>query len=241
MKIRRLSEIDLARLASLPPGEQLERALRAYNTGGGAWSYDPVRGSTSDILNASMPLCGPLDQLPWEKVEHQIETACKKGEDQIKANVQVGKVLFDATHRAGWSAAKFPMGRLPLGLANTVRYWSDVLIADADGPFIPFFDHRREHGISNRLMSQIVFSMQHLWIRERHPDVADARLAIIQFPSEKETRRIRIEFHRESDLLSYEELDRRVRIVYETWARVSIEKIREMRRTGTSDRNPFDF
>ncbi len=114
--------------------------------------------------------------------------------------------------------------RLPISIGDTVRYWSDVLVADEDGPFIPFFDHRREHGIVNWSMRQNVFSMQHLWVRERQPDIMDARLAVIQFPSEKDSRSIRIEFLTESDLLSYEELDSRIRTVYETWAHVSADK-----------------
>ncbi len=240
MKTRRLPEIDLARLAALPAGPQLEHALRAYNSGGGAWSYDPVRASTSDILGASTPLYGPLDPLPWDKINQQIESKCRKGEVQAKANTEVGKVLFDAARRVGWLAAKFPMGHLPIGIGETVRYWSDVLLADEDGPFIPFFDHRRKDGIANRSAMQIVFSMQHLWVRERHPDIAEARLAIIQFPG-KDARSIRVEFHSEADLLSYEELDRRVRTVYETWASVSVEKTRETRGTGTGDGNPFGF
>lgn len=241
MKIRRFSEIDLARLAALPPGPQLEHGLRAYNAGGGAWSYDPVRESTSDILGASTPLLGPLDSLPWEKVARQIVTACKRGADQVKANTEVGKILFDAARRMGWSAVKFPMGKLPVGVGEAVRYWSDVIIADDNGPFVPFFDHRREHGVSNHSTRQIVYSMQHLWIRERHPDISDARLAIVRFPSRKYERGIQIDFHNESDLLSYEEIDSRVRTVYETWAQVLSEKSRDARRTGTDNDNPFGF
>jgi hypothetical protein len=218
MKTRRLSEIDLARLAALPAGPQLENALRAYNTGGGAWSYDPVRASTSDILGASTPLYGPLDSLPWDKIKKQIENACRRGAVQAKANTEVAKVLFDEARRMNWSAVKFPMGHLPVAIGETVRYWSDVLLADENGPFIPFFDHRRKHGIAKRSEMQIVFSMQHLWVRERHLDLAEAQLAVVQFPCGTEGRSICIEFHNESDLMSYEELNGRVRVVYETGA-----------------------
>jgi hypothetical protein len=233
VKTRRLSEIDLSRLAAHTDQSMLEQALRVYNAGGGAWSYDPVRASTSDILAAKTPLLGALPPLIWTKIERQIIAASRRGEAQAKANVLVGKVLFDAVRRGGWSAVKFPMGHLPIGIGETVRYWSDVVVEDRDGVFIPFFDHRREHGITSLRIRQIVFSMQHLWVRERHPDLAEARLAIIQFPSAGDTRGIRIEFHSEADLLPYDILDARVRNVYETWARVSAEKVRETRKTGT--------
>ncbi|ACK50387.1 conserved hypothetical protein [Methylocella silvestris BL2] len=241
MKTRRLSEIDLARLAALTPGPQLEHALRSYDAGGGAWSYDPVRSSTSDIVGANTPLFERLAQPPWEKIGRQIEIACKRGEVQAQANLEVGKVLFEGARRKGWSAVHFPMGRLPIGITETVRYWSDVLLADQDGVFIPFFDHRRKDGIENRSIRQIVFSMQHLWVRERHPDVSEARLAIIQFPTAKDTRRIHVEFHREADLLPYAEIDKRIRIVYETWARVLDERRRRAPETGTGGPNPFGF
>jgi hypothetical protein len=241
VKTRRLSEIDLARLASLSDQAALEHALRGYNAGGGAWSYDPVRASTSEIVAASTPLLGVLPPVSWAKIERQIIAASWRGEVQAVANALVGKVLFDATRRLGWSAVKFPMGRLPIGIGESVRFWSDVVLEDADGLIIPFFDHRREHGIANPAMRQIVFSMQHIWIRDRHPDLGQARLATVQFPTAGETRSIRVESHSEADLLPYDVLDARVRNVYETWARVSAEKARDGLMTGTGGGNPFGF
>lgn len=232
MKTRRLSEIDLARLASLTDQVVLEQALRAYNTGGGSWSYDPVRTSTSEILGAATPLLGKLPRLPWSKLERQISSACRRGHAQVKANVQVGKILFEATNREGWSAAKFSMGHLPIGIGESVRYWSDVVLEDEGGLIVPFFDHRREHGIANAAIRQIVFSMQHLWIRERHLDLATARLAVIRFPTNGKARSIQITHHSDVDLLPYDELDARVRNVYETWGRISAVKAQENRKAA---------
>jgi hypothetical protein len=224
-------------LAALTDQAELERALQAYNAGGGAWSYDPVRASTPDIVGATTEMFGVLPPVPWTKIERQIASACRHGQVQIDANAQVGKVLFDFARREGWSAVSFPMGRMPIGIGETVRYWADVALADRDGLFVPFFDHRREHGVANAAMRKIVFSMQHLWVRERHPDLAEARLAIVQFPSMMgKTRGIRIEWHSEADVLTYDVLDARVRNVYETWARVSAEKVRK---TGTGEGGLF--
>ena len=244
MKTRRLSEIDLARFAALPVGETLERVLRAYNAGGGGWSYEPVRHSTADVLDARTPLLGPSASVPWPTIAVQLARACNRGKDQVKANVEVGKVLFDAARRMGWSAAKVEMGRLPIGFGETVRYWSDVVIEDGDGLFIPFFDHRRAGGVANASVRQVVFSMQHLWVRERNPDLTDARLAVVRFlldNNDEDGRSIRVDFHDEAELLAYEVLDARVRTVYETWARVSEEKVRGPRRTSTGGGNPFGF
>lgn len=233
MKTRRLSEIDLARLASHTDQTALDQALRLYNAGGGAWSYGPVRASTSDILGATTPLLGALPPVDWSKVERQIIAASRRGNAQAAANVLVGRVLFDAARREAWTAVKYPMGQLPIGIGEAVRYWTDVVVQDRDGLLIPFFDHRREHGVANTAIRQIVFSMQHLWIRERHPDLAEARLAVVRFPSIGETRGIRIELHNEADLLPYDVLDARVRNVYESWTRISAERAEEGRRSGT--------
>ena len=241
MKIRRLSEIDLARFASLPAGAQLEHALRLYNAGGGAWSYDPVRQSTPDILAAKTPLFGTLGAVSWPSLVRQLERACNKGDEQARANIEVSKVLYDAARRLGWSAAKVNMGRMSIGFGDSVCYWSDVVLEDTNGQFIPFFDHRRAHGVANPAMRQIIFSMQHLWVRERNPDLMDARLAVVRFPSGRVERGIHLDFHNDAELLTYEDVDSRVRTVYETWARVSDERVRETRRTGTSDGTPFGF
>ena len=170
MKTRRLSEIDLARLCSFSPLE-LDRALRAYNAGGGSWSYEPVRASTPDLLAASTPLFGPATPVPWSKLEAQITSACRRGEVQVRSNIEVGQVLYEEAKSLGWSAAKFPMGQLPIGTGENVRYWSDVVLEDEEGLFVPFFDHRRHGGVSNPLIAQVVFYLQHIWVRDSHPDL----------------------------------------------------------------------
>lgn len=140
-----------------------------------------------------------------------------------------------AARKSNWQAVKVPMGQLPIGIGESVRYWSDVVVADADGLFLPFFDHRREHGVISPEARQVVHSMQHLWVRERQPDLASARLAVVRFPSDGASRSIQVKFHREQDLLPYDVIDARIRNVYETWARVSSERTRSdmEKRTGT--------
>ena len=241
MKTRRLSEIDLAVFVSLTPGHQLEQALRGYNAGGGSWSYDPIRASTPDILEASMPLFGAAMRLDWAKIEEQIARACKRGEEQRSSNVGVGRVLFSAARELKWAAAKFSMGRLPIGFGESVRYWSDIVLADQHGQFIPFFDHRRAHGVADRSARRVIYSMQNIWVRERNPDLASARLAVVRFPCEQDRRFVQVLFHEEGDLLSYEELNSRVSTVYETWARICREKAEPRRGTGTDGQSSWEF
>ena len=241
MKMRRLPEIDLARFAAAPPGPKLEHELRHFNAGGGFWSYDPTRQSTADILWAQTPLLGPVPCPTWEQISSQVTRACNKGPDQTSANLGVSKTLFDTARAADWLSARFDMGRLSIGFAGSVSYWSDVVVQDESGIFIPFFDHRRSNGIANPDARRIVFSMQHFWIRDRYPDLAAARLAVVRFPNHGQERSIRIDFHNDAELLSYDELSTRIRVVYETWGRVSDERARDKRGTGTGGPNPFGF
>jgi hypothetical protein len=235
MKFSRLSEIDLARALSVSPGPALEEAMRNYNAGGGA-----TRASIPDLVAATPPLV-EVRSVPWEQLASQIARACTRGADQVASNVQVSQVLFDEARRIGWRAVQEPMGGLSVGFGESVRYWSDVVIADTNGPFIPFFDHRRAGGLTTPLIRHIAFSMQHIGIRERNPDLADARLAIVRFPVVRETRTMVIDFHDGGPLLSYEDLDARVRVVYETWARISEGRTTARRASGGGGSTPFGF
>lgn len=244
MKIPRLPEIDLARYAAIAKPETLRRLeieLRFFNGGGGGWSYGPNRQSVSDILEARTELLGDTPPVSMDRVLRQVKAACTKGESQEVSNLEVAKVLYEYAREHGWFSVKIMMGELSLGIGGSVRYWSDVVTDGGDGPFIPFFDHRRSGGISNSAVRQIVFSMQNVGVRERNPDLMDARLAVIRFVGVRGERRLTIDFHKEEELLSYEDLNSRVRLVYETWARVSEERGREIRRTGTGGPNPFGF
>lgn len=240
MKIRRLSEVDLARFLSYQIGPDLDQRLRSYNAGAGPWSYEPVRFSTADIVDAQIPFLGDCPKPSWDQISNQIQKACKRGKEQIAANVEVGKLLFDYCKEKKWKAVKHPMSVMPIGLKETVRFWCDVVVADEDGPFIPFFDQRRDGGITNAEMRKMVFSMQNIWLRERDVDLAGVRLAVVRFPMSGEQRFIKIDFHNEQELLPYEQLNQKVQAVYEAWARVSSEKTAEQRKTGTGG-NPFGF
>ena len=65
---------------------------------------------------------------------------------------------------------------------------------------------------------------------------------MVRFPNVSGERTTDLSFHSEADLLTYEELDQRVRAVYEAWTRISAEKVEDLRRRGTgTDGNPFGF
>jgi hypothetical protein len=234
MKIRRLSEIDLARFCAIPEGEQLRQALRNYNAGGSAWSYEPVRSSTAELLNASTTLFGSSPRVAWPLLERQVRRACTRGIEQTEANVEAAAILYHFAEALDWQAVKFPMGRLAVGMGEAVRYWADLVLDDGDGPFIPFFDHRRQNGVSNGDIRRIVFSLQDVHVRQQFPDLAEARLAIVRLPCAGSLRSLSLEFHESGELLSYDELNTKVSHVYREWASVLAERDHDRRGTGTS-------
>jgi hypothetical protein len=241
MMIRRLSEIDLARFCAVGDDEALKQDLRRYNLGGGAWSYDPVRRSKADLLGARIPGFGPIPEPSAEQLKKQIVGACNRGPAQAAANWLAGRTLLEHRLANRWDAVKFEMGFIPLGFGEFARYWSDVVIDDGDGPIVAYFDHRREGGIQNAGHRQIVNSMQNAWVRERHLDLASARLAVIRFPSAKDGRTVDIQFHNDSDLLSYDALDAAVKRVYRLWAEVSRERRDSTRRSASAGPTPMGF
>ena len=232
MPYSRLSEIDLARAMNVAAGPALEAEMRGYNAGFGPWSYKPIRESTADLVAAASPLLGPPPSVDWPHIAQQILSACNRGQKQIEANIKVSKILFDMARDCGWLAVHETMGHLSVGFGEYVRYWCDIVLADANGPFIPFFDHRRGRGLTNPDVMRVVFSMQHIGVRERNPDLSNARLAIIRFPAAGLDRSISLHFHDESDLLTYEDLDTRVRDVYATWAKVCDERAAEKKHSA---------
>ncbi len=83
--------------------------------------------------------------------------------------------------------------------------------------------------------------MQHAGLIERNPDLAGVRLAIIRFPSSGGGRGHLLHVHDGGALLSFEELDARVRTVYATWAAVSDERLEKRRAAGGGGGTPMGF
>jgi len=160
---------------------------------------------------------------------------------QEQSNLEVSDLLYKYCGTEKWRSAKIDMHALPIGFGDSVRYWSDVVIQDDNGLFIPFFDHRRTKGLKGIQENRFVFSMQNFWIRERFLDLRSARLAVISFPTARKMRGLSIQFGKEEELMSYDELDSRVRRVYEAWAKVSEERTTKRRETGTDGPTPFGF
>lgn len=230
LKIRRLHEIDLARVALLPADEKRSR-LRRHRAGRAPYSYDPARAVLLDVINAQARLPFPAPATPWDQIEARLRRAAPSDES-FDANKEVTELLFALVRGHGYSAAQIDIGRMPVGVGETVAYWINAVLVRGDEVILPFYDHRRAKGLTE-LGRKFVFSVMREHLAARHPDL-DARLAIFQFPQEGDDRAIKLRLDDPSAAkLTYEQLDAAVTETYAIWREVLEERQEDARRTGT--------
>lgn len=231
LKIRRLHEIDLARIALLPADEKRTR-LRRHRSGRAPYSYDPARAVLLDVVNAQPHLPFPAEKTSWEQIEIRLRRGSPT-DDGFAANKEVTELLFGLVESEGFKASQLDIGRMPVGVGETVAYWINAVLVRGDEIILPFFDHRRAKGLT-ALGRKFVFSMMREHLAARQPDLV-ARLAIFQFPQEGAERAIRFLLDGPStDQLNYEQLDAAVTETYAIWREVLEERLHEERKTGTT-------
>jgi hypothetical protein len=94
MKIRRLSEIDLARIAPLETDEKRYR-LRLLKAGRPPHTYNPFRASLGDILNLQPEMFEIGGKYtPWSQISADIKKRAKS-DDERKFNLAVAEALYE--------------------------------------------------------------------------------------------------------------------------------------------------
>ena len=143
MKIRRLPETDLARIAPLPTDAK-RRALRSLKAGWAPFSYEPVRKNTLCILNAQPPLVS-VGETPWRAIEAEIRKACKT-EEGTKANIEVAKLLYEEVRTSGYDAVQQEFGGFPLTVGERLNFWFNAVLLTPDSLIVAGCDFRRSGG-----------------------------------------------------------------------------------------------
>ncbi|MGV6872365.1 type VI toxin-antitoxin system SocB family DNA replication inhibitor toxin [Pseudochelatococcus sp. B33] len=228
MKIRRLPEIDLARIAPLPT-DLKRRALERFKLGHPLITYKHVRALFADIFNVQPDLFAAADLTPWSVLEHLIQTRVRSDEER-KANLLVAKGLhiFAQTNSLFSRSHGFPP--LSLSVGEKVAYWLPMVTAIDGLPTILFIDPRRGKRLTAEAR-RFVFSMMHEHIRVANPDFSDARLGIIQFGDAVEDQRpVELWTDEGIDLYGFDQLDTMVRETYDIWHEVSEEREADVRR-----------
>jgi hypothetical protein len=239
MKIRRLSEIDLARIGPLHHVEKRHR-LRQLRFGRPPHVYAPLRSQLGDILNLQPEMFGSTTEVtPWDKISAAIARAASH-EDEAKFNLAVAKSLYDYAVANHVRSFRKPISAWPVGYGQSVSYWWNLYTVLEDQPCFIFADPR----ISNPLTREgrkFVLSLMHERIRVPDPDFAKSRLVIAQFgKGEGGIRTIRLFDSAEVELFNFDQLNEMIDETYKIWIEVLNERADEERKKAGGS-NPMGF
>jgi hypothetical protein len=239
MKIRRLSEIDLARIGPLDSSEKRHR-LRLLRFGRPPHTYGPLRGQLGDILNLQPEMFGSSTEVtPWETISAAIVKAANH-DAEAKFNLAVAKSLYDFALEKNLRSYGKPISAWPVGYGQSVSYWWNLYTVLEDQPCFIFADPR----ISNPLTREgrkFVLSLMHERIRVPDPDFAESRLVVAQFgKGEGGARTIRLFNAAEGELYSVDQLNEMIDETYRIWIEVLHERADEERKKAGGS-NPMGF
>lgn len=178
MKTRRLSEIDLARIAVLAPDEQRHR-LRKLKVGYPPHTYHPLRNCVPDIANMHGDLLRVLPRTPWDKIEARLREDSKSA-NEFDFNRAVALALHDHLRGINAQSRRKQIARWNAGYGQSVAYWWNLFLVIDDRAWFPFIDPRVTAPLT-RAARRFTFSIMHERIRAAEPDFANAGLLIFQF------------------------------------------------------------
>jgi hypothetical protein len=228
MKIRRLPEIDLARIAPLPT-DQKRRALERFKLGHPTITYKPVRGRFADIFNVKPDLFAAADPTAWPVLERLIRARATSDEER-EANLLVAKGLHTFAQANALRSRSHGFFPLSLSVGEKVEYWLPMVTALDDAPLVLFIDPRRGKRLTAEAR-RFAFSMMHEHIRVADPDFAGSCLGIIQFGDAVEDQRpVKLWTDQGIDLYGFDQLDRMVSETYTIWRDVSEAREADVRR-----------
>src|SRR5690242_9972067 len=92
MKIRRLSEIDLARICPLEKGEKMIR-LRKLKSCRPPHTYNPLRSTLGDILNLQPDMFDGGAYTAWKHIEADLFRKAAS-ESELRFNLAVAEALY---------------------------------------------------------------------------------------------------------------------------------------------------
>jgi hypothetical protein len=239
MKIRRLSEIDLARIGPLDSVEKRHR-LRLLRFGRPPHTYGPLRGQLGDILNLQPEMFGSSTEVtPWETISAAISKAANH-DAEAKFNLAVAKSLYDFALERNVRSYRKPISAWPVGYGQSVSYWWNLYTVLEAQPCFIFADPR----ISNPLTRdgrKFVLSLMHERIRVPDPDFAESRLVVVQFgKGEGGARTIRLFDATEGELFNIDQLNEMIDETYKIWIEVLQEREDDGRQRPTGT-NPMGF
>lgn len=225
MKLRRLPETDLARIAPLAAAEKRKR-LEAHKLTGGSWSYDPAKAQYFNIANPVNPL-GLRSEAPSQAQIAELLRAQCKWNEQLSSCVQITEVFAEWFKETATDAFEFRVPGMAIGALGSVRYWENFAVLIDEKPTFIWTDCRRQRGL-DELGLKFAFSMMHQQIRMTYPDYFEAGLGILQYPCVGKTERVALmRDASEVELFSLAELTAMIEETYSIWQDVLTDRGRE--------------
>ena len=232
MKMRPLPNIDLARIMHRPRAE-IRLHLKAIEEGFPVLTYNPTRNVVPDLLNEQGDLVAGR-VVDWKVIESLVAKFTRRGPVELKHNLEISKLLYDyAKVNSIWSKRHefFP---LKIIHAGGLKFWWDLYFVQDGKAVVPFIDPRKTRGLSKEDM-RVVFSFMNERIRVPGSDFENSRLAIIQFPANKQGKReVKITYDDGFELYSFDELSKMVEALYEEWASELAERETAKRKVAVS-------
>jgi hypothetical protein len=240
MKMRRIPETDLARIAVLPESDQ-RGPLKYLKSFRPPHTLNPFRRAVPDIMSLQYELLGRTSEASWEAVKNSI-CSSNESDDGKEKNLEVAKALFEYSRENEIVSYDKPIARWPVGFENSVEYWQQFYsVWGGRGTFV-FFDPRLSNPLTKQAM-RFVLSMMHERLRVDDPDFSSLGLAIFKFgQGEGATRTVRIHTDEDFKLFTRDELNEMITTTYRLWAEELSARREEARRaTGTDNPNPMGF
>ncbi len=237
MKIRRLPEIDLARIAPLA-SDRKRVELERFKLGRPTITYKPVRARFADIFNVKPDLFAATDPTAWPVLERLIRAKATSDEER-DANLLVAKGLYEFASANALRSRSHNFFSLSLSVGEKVEYWLPMVTVLDGAPLVVFIDPRRDKRLTGEAR-RFVFSMMHEHIRMANPDFAEARLCILQFGDVIDDQRpAKLWTDAGIALYGFDELDGMVRETYDIWREVSQARESEARRKSAGGYGPL--
>jgi hypothetical protein len=233
MKMRRLSEIDLARIAPLPTVDKYHR-LRELKDRRPPHTYNPTRANVPDLLNVQPPMFPRVGYTNWETICRNISKKAKS-ESEEKFNLEVSRALYDFGKENAVLSYEKSISEWSVGYGQTVRYWWSIYTVIGRDPLFLFVDPRLSSPLT-RPGIRFALSIMHERIRVPDPDFANAKLAVCQFPRNEEgVRKIHVYDASEFKLYDVDQLNEMIDETYRIWAEVLAEReAADRKATGTT-------
>jgi hypothetical protein len=238
VKTSHLHEIDVARIGPLSESEKLI-ALRKVKSFIPPYTLNPFRQNIPDTLNILPNMLGDGSRTPLEVIRRNVRSACKS-EKEVNANWKTVEALYAFSEEHGIRGRQYELLSLPVGIGESVRYWSNAIVSVDGIPMILYVDPRKTANL-RILGRKFVFSVQNERIKA-YQDLNSVALGIIEFTTDKSGYyKPKLTASDRTGLYDYTTLNKMVKELYTIWRQVLDEREEQNRRTGTEKPNPMAF